>query len=232
MFWEIMGEVLKKEFFEGIYKKIVPLVEGGIYDGADPIINKELAVAIQRLSPTIYRNLAKRGLAITVLKNQFYSFLPEVDALIRGVVEGKKPKRKIPTGRFVEQEAKDEKGLIEGIIKDWEEEADRKRPPKNPRYVKERTWPTPELKEIVPGLILEIENIEFGLKEILEVINPPLSHPEPLLEGELFIRARSLPKGLEGNRSLGDMGIVPYGSGMWNNWIRPTRWYPKEKSKI
>ena len=93
----------------------------------------------------------------------------------------------------------------------------------------------PTLEEIIPGLIIELENIESGSKEILEVISLPFPHPSSTLEVSLFVCTKSLTHDYESDRSLRDMGILPYkltGGEEYNGWYRPVKWYLKEKSEI
>ncbi|MBI2669699.1 MAG: hypothetical protein HYX20_00925 [Candidatus Yanofskybacteria bacterium] len=227
LFWEIAAESLKENVFEELHGKIFDIIASGNYEGAKSAINKELGELVKKLSPTIFKNQSRRGFALTVLKNKFLSYLPEIDAIIRGEAESKQPKTKMPMHQFAEQETKESEESIEDVIKHWDEEWDRERPSKNPRFVKEKTWLTPTLEDIVPGLIIEIENIEFNKKEILEIIGTPYPSPNTDLADDLFIRVRSLPQGIEAERSLADMGIIPYETGKYNGWIRPVRWYPK-----
>lgn len=229
IFWEIVGEVLKKDFFEGIYRKIVPFVEGGKYNEVDSIVNKELAVTIQKLSPTIHRDLTKRGFAVTVLKKQFYSFLPEVDALVRGEVEGKKPQGKIPAGRFMEQQEAD---IFSQMLDDLVNKIDKKNIPKFPRFTKEKTWLTPKLDEIKPELIVEWRDIESGSKGSFEVLDFPFQDDH----GSWWVKVKIISglaheRGIIKETSLADHGIMPYRKVGWNNRYRPIRWYKKEPQK-
>lgn len=83
------------------------------------------------------------------------------------------------------------------------------------KRIRERTWKIPELDEIKPGIVLEIEYIrkEERHLEKYEVLGTPFDESD-----FWFVRVRDLETGRIREISLRDVGILPYRDELGEYW--------------
>jgi hypothetical protein len=221
--WGLIGDAVKETAFVSIYKEVAPHMRSD-YSAAEDFINDKIREIIRRLSPSIYRNSDELRVALIALKEKFYESYPEVRALIYGAAEGKRAKIKAPKGETAEEYAKKH-----GISEEREENSGHQEEEpeyEHPRYLKEKTWEVPRASELKPGLIIKLENVKTGEKEVVEL----LGEPEKLsgTGDELYVKAEGIG-GTHANvsaiyRSLAQMGLAAYSDGEWDGWWRPTHW--------
>lgn len=229
MFWDVVGEALKDNVFEEISRAVEQPVEEGKYEEAEKIIHERMIAAIKKLSPTIFRNLSKRDFARAILKDKFYSYVPDLAALLKDVGKDKKAKIKIPTGR-TEQETM-EMGVGPAIWPKLNKETSESLP----QFIGSRSWPIPSGEELKPGMILEVEDIRT--KEVLtyRIMHAPIPYKpdDPAYKGSRSIRLKQAGGDVETEHRLAALGIEPYSGslkGDWSGWFRPVKWYPETEN--
>jgi len=238
MFWEVIGTALKDNVFEEISRAVEKPIEDSKYDEAEQIINVRIVAAIKKLSSTIFRNLSKRDFARMILKSKFYSYVPDLAALLKEAGKDKKAKMKVPAGRTEQQTWEIGAGPM-----NWPELGQKlkdNRPSLEFQKLTnalERTWAIPNLEEIAPGLIIEIKN-RFGEITVFEILSKPYSKPNDEDRRKVFVKARIDGTTHEEEQNLVNWGIMPMGenfgsiAGNWKDGFIPSgTWYRKRKKQ-
>ena len=216
LFWETVAEKIKEIRFKAIYRIIRPEIENADYLLARRMLMEELNKTIEQLSSTLYRNLSRRSVALTVLKEKFYNTFPEIESLIEETEEERRAKIKKPTGQLGKED-------------------DEMPPPSDGEFregfrdsylIEERDWKVPDHKELVPGLTIifwdkQTERIEeMGFRDI----------PRLGKDGDFFVKViwRAVP----GLINLATFGLMAYAqTGLWNSRYIPKRWEIKKENK-
>lgn len=218
LFWQTVFEELKETRIRDIYYIIRPDIENKDYAVALRVMTEEFDKIIKQLSHTIFSNLSRKSVALTILKEKFYGLFPEIEALIEGTEENKMAKAKRPAGEYG---LTAKKHLEEQF---YEDEEDAKWEKEKGKYlVKELEWPVPKGSELVPGLVIALSDQEAKRMEDIEFLEYP--HFE---DGDLFVKVKW--NGEEGNIKLFNFGLVADAeTGLWNSRYKPLLWEIKEK---
>lgn len=206
LFWQTVFEEIKETRIQDIYYTIRPDIENKNYAAARRVMTEELSKIIEQLSHTVFSNLSRKSVALTVLKEKFYGLFPEIEALIEETEEEKRAKIKVPPS------PPDPEGEFREGLRD-------------PYLVEELKWLVPKTNELVPGLVVTFSDQGTQRIETIEFLEYP--HFE---DGDLFVKVKW--NGQEGTIKLADFGLAAYvETDLWNSRYKSHRWKVKKEKK-
>ena len=205
-------EIMKEDTFNDLQKKVVLLLENGNVVEANKLITKELGLFVSQA-------LNDRGNKMFLkTKQEFDASLPRE---IRDALDTDSPQARIRIAEKraakLEYEASENRGAAQRT------EA------KAPDRLPEADWKIPQLKELKPGLVLEIKNGRNGFIFVCELLSEPQQDEEKRWHVQL--RELNTPGGFPETKYLESMGMAPYHGYYpgWNSVNHPIWWGSKEE---
>jgi hypothetical protein len=212
--------IFKEDAFRELYGNVRKLVNEEEYDVAREKIKEELSLLAGAIGGEKSENLRR-------LTREFEVTLPgEVQSLIN-------PESPEARAREMHKRA-ERRAQIEAKFGDRSEigsnDEDDSEGSKKIKFVAEGLWNKPDLDKIRPGLILKINALDEGERTDSFEIMSDLRENET---GDFYVEVKDVETGEILNKTLAEMGILPYAAnGLWDGDHRPVAWdMEKDKEK-